>query len=185
VKSIILLFLGVTMVNVTSDNSKIDFGSGQNQISNWSVISDNVMGGITKSKLEYTENTMVLSGNISLANYGGFASVKTGFGQYDLSPYKGVKIRFKSTNQKFAFTLEDKKNWTLPNFKGNFYSSKTDTWEETILYFKDFKEYRIGEPTGNKLQDASLQNMVRLGIITTEKKEGPFSIEVDYIEFIK
>ena len=184
-KSIILLFLGVAMVNATADNTKFDFGSGKNQINNWAVISDNVMGGVTTSKLEYTENTMVLSGNISLANFGGFASVKTAFGQYDLSSYKGVKIRFKSTNQKFAFTLEDKKNWTQPNFKGNFSSSKPDTWEETILYFKDFKEYRIGEPTGNKLVDASLKNMVRLGIITTEKKEGPFSIEIDYVEFIK
>lgn len=87
------------MVNVTADNASFDFGSGKNQINNWAVISDNVMGGVTTSKLEYTENTMVLSGNISLANFGGFASVKTAFGQYDLSPFKGVKIRFKSTNQ--------------------------------------------------------------------------------------
>ncbi|MFN6377781.1 MAG: CIA30 family protein [Flavobacteriales bacterium] len=67
-KSIILFILGVTMVNVTSDNLKFDFGSGQNQISNWSVISDNVMGGVTKSKLEYTENSLILSRDISLAN---------------------------------------------------------------------------------------------------------------------
>jgi hypothetical protein len=31
----------------------------------------------------------------------------------------------------------------------------------------------------------NLKNMVRLGIMTAEKKEGPFTLEVDYIEFIK
>jgi hypothetical protein len=48
----------------------------------------------------------------------------------------------------------------------------------------DFKQYQIGEPTGKKLSTSVLKNIVRLGIITTEKKEGPFSIEVESIEFI-
>ena len=63
--------------------------------------------------------------------------------------------------------------------------SKENLWEEKIIYFKDFKEYQIGEPTAKKLKDTSLKNIVRMGIITTEKKEGPFSIEIDYVEFIK
>jgi hypothetical protein len=184
-KTILFLFLGLSLVNTTTDDSNLDFGNGQNQISNWVLISDNIMGGVSKSKLEYTENTMVLSGNISLDNFGGFSSVKTTFGKHDLSQFKGVKIRFKSSKQKFAFTLEDNKNWTLPNYKGDFCSSKENLWEEKIIYFKDFKEYQIGEPTAKKLKDTSLKNIVRMGIITTEKKEGPFSIEIDYVEFIK
>jgi NADH dehydrogenase [ubiquinone] 1 alpha subcomplex assembly factor 1 len=183
--SIIFLFLSLSLTNLTTDNLNFDFGTGQNQIKNWVLLSDNIMGGVSKSKLDYTENTMVLSGNISLDNFGGFSSVKTTFGKYDLSQFKGVKIKFKSTNQKFAFTLEDSRNWTLPNFKGNFYSDKVNIWEEKTIYFNDFKEYQVGEPTGEKLNDNSLKNIVRMGIITTEKKEGPFSIEIDYVEFIK
>jgi NADH dehydrogenase [ubiquinone] 1 alpha subcomplex assembly factor 1 len=184
-KSIIFLFLGLSITNLTTDNSIFDFGKGQNQINNWVLISDNIMGGVSKSKLDYTENTLALSGNISLDNFGGFSSVKTTFGKYDLSQFRGVKIKFKSTNQKFAFTLEDQKNWTLPNFKGNFYSDKVNIWEEKTIYFSDFKEYQVGEPTGKKLKDNCLKNIVRMGIITTEKKEGPFSIEIDYVEFVK
>jgi hypothetical protein len=184
-KSAFLLFLGFSFINITQNDLEFNFGNSQNQINDWVVISDNVMGGVTKSKLEFTENTMVLSGNISLDNFGGFSSVKTKFSNFDLSEYKGVKIKFRSTNQNFAFTLEDSKNWTLPNFKGEFLSSKSNTWEEKTIYFKDFKEYQIGEPTGNKLKQTSLKKMVRLGIITTEKKEGLFSIEVDYIKFIR
>jgi hypothetical protein len=95
-----------------------------------------------------------------------------------------VKIRYKSTGQKFAFTLEDSKNWTMPNYKGAFSSSDGNAWEEATIFFKDFKQYQIGEPTGKKLTTSVLKNIVRLGIITTEKKEGPFSIEVESIEFI-
>jgi monofunctional biosynthetic peptidoglycan transglycosylase len=162
----------------------INFGNAEGRTRDWVMISDNVMGGVTQSKLQYTENSMVLNGTISLDNYGGFSSVKTNFNTFDLSGYDGVKIRYKSTGQKFAFTLEDSKNWTMPNYKGAFSSSDSNTWEEATIFFKDFKQYQIGEPTGKKLTTAVLKNIVRLGIITTEKKEGPFSIEVESIEFI-
>ena len=184
-KAILILFFGLSSNIISTSDMIFNFGSGQNQINNWVLISDNIMGGISKSNLEYTDNTMILKGDISLRNFGGFASVKTQFGKHDISQFKGIKIKFKSTNQKFAFTLEDSNNWTLPNYKGSFYSTSSNTWEEKTIFFKDFKEYQVGEATGKKLEDSKLKSIVRMGIITTEKKEGPFSIEIDYIEFVK
>ena len=184
-KPILILLLGLSINSTSTNDLIINFGSGPNQTNNWVLLSDNVMGGVSKSKLEYTDNTLILTGDISLRNFGGFASAKTPFGKYDLSQHKGVKIKFKSTNQKFAFTLEDSNKWTLPNYKGTFYSTSSNTWEETTILFKDFKEYQIGEATGQKLEDSKLNSIVRMGIITTEKMEGPFTIEIDYIEFVK
>ena len=178
------LLLFTSLLNPSGTHLVFDFGSSPNKTSDWIMISDRIMGGVTQSKLEYNDNAMRLSGSISLANYGGFASVKTKFNAYDLSGYKGVKIRFKATNQQFAFTLEASRYWTYPYFKGDFSRKKDNTWEEAVIYFSDFKEYQIGDPTGEKLPQSTLKNIVRLGIITTEKKEGPFSIEVDSIEFI-
>jgi monofunctional biosynthetic peptidoglycan transglycosylase len=166
-------------------DSKIDFGNSAGKTKDWYVISDNVMGGVTTSYLEYSENSMILSGVLSLKNFGGFSSVKTKFNSFDLSAYKGLKIRYRSSYPKFAFTLEDSKNWMYPYYKGHLPNSKPNTWTEATLYFKDFKEYQIGEPTGDMLEQVSLKKMVRLGIMTTDKKEGSFSIEVDYIEFVK
>lgn len=162
---------------------KIDFGDAPGQNQEWVLLSDNVMGGVTKSTLTYKSNSVVLTGDISFKNYGGFSSIKTRYRSVDLSSFKGIKIRFKSIDQKFAFTLEDSRNWTQPNYKCKFTSTKADTWEEVTLYFKDFKEYVIGEPTGNSMDVRVLRNIVRLGIMTDEKKEGPFSIEIDYVEF--
>lgn len=184
-KALLILFFGLIMNSIPPKDNILNFGNGQNQINTWVLISDNVMGGVSKSSLEYTENTLILKGDISLRNFGGFASVKTQFGKHDISQFKGVKIKFKSTNQKFAFTLEDSNNWTLPNYKGSFYSTSSNTWEEKTILFKDFKEYQVGEATGKNLEEAMLKSIVRMGIITTEKKEGPFSIEIDYIEFVK
>jgi hypothetical protein len=184
-KTAFLLLVACSAINPSIPDSTINLGRTADQVQDWVVLSDNVMGGVTKSNLEYTDTSMVLSGNISLDNYGGFSSVKTKFNRFDLSEYSGVHLRYKSTNQGFAFTLENSRNWTQPYFKGELSISKENTWTETTIYFKDFKEYQIGEPTGNNLNPSILKGIVRLGVITTEKREGPFSLEVDYIEFVK
>ena len=184
-KKLILLALVISALKSFGQSSIIDFGNSDEKSQEWILLSDNIMGGITKSKVEYTNNSVLLSGNISLANYGGFSSIKTKYKSVDLSEYKGFKIKFKSTNQKFAFTLEDNQNWTQPNYKCEFSPKKDNTWEEVVIYFKDFQEIVIGEPTGNMMKSKSLKNIVRMGIMTYEKKEGPFTLEVDFIEFIK
>lgn len=127
----------------------------------------------------------MLKGVISLENYGGFSSIKTSYKKTDLSEFKGVTIRFKSSNQKFAFTLEDSEYWFKPNYKKEFSASKDNTWEEVTLWFKYFKELVIGQPSGNGFEMSKLKNIVRLGEITSEKKEGPFTLEIDYIRFVK
>ena len=184
-KKLILLVLGISALQSFGQSSIIDFGNSAEKNQEWKLLSDNIMGGVTKSKIEYTNNSVLLSGNISLDNYGGFSSIKTKYKSVDLSKYNGIKIKFKSTNQKFAFTLEDNQDWTQPNYKREFSSKKDDTWEEVIIYFKDFQEIVIGETTGNMMKSKSLKNIVRMGIMTYEKKEGPFSLEVDYVAFIK
>lgn len=177
------LVFALVLGGATDKPMKIDFGNAPDKSQEWVLLSDNVMGGVTKSTLTYTSNSAVLTGDISFKNYGGFASIKTRYRSVDLSSYKGIKIRFKSIDQKFAFTLEDSRNWTQPNYKCRFASKKADTWEEVTLYFTDFKEYVIGESTGNSMDVRVLQDIVRLGVMTDEKKEGPFSIEIDYVEF--
>jgi NADH dehydrogenase [ubiquinone] 1 alpha subcomplex assembly factor 1 len=184
-KKLIYLLLAFSSLKSFGQSSLIDFGNLTEKNQEWVLLSDNVMGGVTKSKIEYTNNSVLLFGNISLDNYGGFSSIKTKYKSFDLSKYMGIKIKFKSTNQKFAFTLEDNQNWTQPNYKHEFSAKKDDTWEEVIIYFKDFQEIVIGEPTGNMMKSESLKNIVRMGIMTYEKKEGPFSIEVDFVDFIK
>ena len=90
----LVFLIAMATIPMSSSDSMINFGRAAGGVQEWIMISDNVMGGITASNLAYTDSSMVLSGTISLENYGGFASVKTKFGRFDLSEYKGVRIRF-------------------------------------------------------------------------------------------
>jgi hypothetical protein len=56
-KGILILFFGLSSNIISTSDMIFNFGSGQNQINNWVLISDNIMGGVSKSNLEYTDNT--------------------------------------------------------------------------------------------------------------------------------
>ncbi len=163
---------------------KFDFGTAANRTSNWVILSDNVMGGVSEAQIVYGNTSVILKGSVSLKNRGGFVSLKSDFGKLDLSSYKTVKITFRSTAQKYAFTLENSRRWYEPAYKHEFSAKEINKWETVSFDLNNFTEEVIGEPTGNKTNKYILENILRIGVSTNEKKEGPFQLEIESIEFM-
>ncbi len=165
-------------------NYKIEFGTAPGKIADWAKLSDNVMGGISEAVIEYKNTSVILKGNVSLKNRGGFVSIKSSFGKLDLSSYKKVKITFRSTKQIYAFTLENSRRWFEPAYKHTFSAKEINKWETVSLDLDNFSEEIIGRPTGIKTNTSILESILRIGISTNEKREGPFQLEIESIEFI-
>lgn len=180
----IILILLLSLLG-SDDKLRFDFGNEKDNVKTWFTITDNVMGGVSSSKISQKADAVQFTGNISFDNNGGFASFRSGFGKYDLSAYDAVRIRFKSENQKFALTLDNSRNWWEPNYKYEFQSEEVSDWKIVNFNLSDFHEEVIGRKTGNKINNSILKNICQIGIITNDKKEGPFSLEIDYIEFYK
>jgi hypothetical protein len=142
------------------------------------------MGGVSEATMDYGNTAVVIKGFVSLQNRGGFVSIKSGWGKLNLSSFKVVKITFRSTRQQYAFTLENSRKWYEPAYKHSFGAVKINTWETVYLKLDDFTEESIGTPTGNKVSGTILENVIRIGISTNEKREGPFQLEIDSIEFL-
>lgn len=179
---IFFLFV-LTLLSQSGNPYKIEFGSAAGRTSGWVILSDNVMGGMSEASMEHSSNAVLIKGYVSLQNRGGFVSIKSGWGKLDLSSYKVVKIIFRSTLQQYAFTLENSRRWYEPAYKHTFSASRANTWETVYLKLEDFTEERIGNPTGNKVDGDILGNIIRIGIATNEKREGPFQLEIESIEF--
>jgi ubiquinone/menaquinone biosynthesis C-methylase UbiE len=168
----------------TLDKSyKIEFGNAANRTADWRILSDNVMGGLSEAEIEYGPASLILKGILSLKNRGGFVSVKSGFGNVDLSKYSSISIKFRATGQQYAFTLENSRRWYEPAYKQDFSAAANNNWQVVTLDLSKFREEVIGDPTGNKVSDTILKGILRLGISTAEKKEGPFSIEIESVSF--
>ncbi|MBX2873940.1 MAG: CIA30 family protein [Saprospiraceae bacterium] len=162
---------------------KIDFGK-RTSAPGWQVINDGVMGGLSQGEVNFTNQSARFFGRVSLANNGGFASFRSPYGNIDLSEFSSIKFRVKSTGIRCAFTLETDRRFWMPNYKHQL-KLESEGWEIIEVSLADFKQYRLGRPTGRALQPETKGEIIRMGWITDEKKEGPFSLEIDYVEFVR
>jgi hypothetical protein len=168
-----------------SKQSPLSFDFGQQGCSacTWVVVVDDVMGGQSSAEITITENSLVLSGNISLENNGGFASIRTPYDGYDLSSYSAVEIRYRSRVQNFALVLANYRRYYEPKFKTPLPVTEGD-WRTTQLSFDQFKKMRFDEELGGGPNTEELSQVLRLGLISDDKRAGKFEFEIDYLRFI-
>lgn len=100
----------------------------------------------------------------------------------DLSQYKSVSLKIRTKGIACSFVMETNRRFYVPNFKQKLVTESED-WVVLELPLAEFKQYQLGRPTGNKLTLEAKSEIIRIGFITDEKREGPFELEVDYIRF--
>jgi len=90
----------------------------------WGAVDDVVMGGVSQSEIRFVEGTALFTGNVSTANSGGFASVRTKnfTPPLDLSGYEGVTLRVRGDGKRYKFFLRTESSWD-----GMAYSYSFDT----------------------------------------------------------
>ncbi|MEM6361858.1 MAG: CIA30 family protein [Bacteroidota bacterium] len=176
-----ILTILMLSVGLLSEGHKVSFKKSTD-ISDWKITNDGVMGGLSKGAIKTTDSGILFFGEVSLKNFGGFTSYKSAFKEYDLSQYKKVEIKYRSTGSDMAMQLETSKQFFSPYFKVNLPVSKD--WIVRSIDLTKFNQYQMGESTGSKIQGRDLKRVVRIGFITNEKKEGPFQFEVEFIRFV-
>lgn len=159
----------------------VDFGR-EGSGSDWKIINDGVMGGLSAGTVVLTDTTALFTGHISLANNGGFSSLRSPFAQMDLSNFSTVRIRYRSQGQPFSFILETSQIWFQPYYKYQFAGAEDD-WQTVTMNLSEFRETRIGRETGKFLLQNQLANIIRIGFINGGKYESNFELEIDYIVF--
>lgn len=161
--------------------NRIDFRT-DGKAQDWEVVTDQVMGGLSSSEVGYTPDSLLFRGQLSLENNGGFASVRSPLRNYDCSTYTGIRLRYRSVGKAFYVKISTSPSRHDPNYK--CLAPYTDgSWALAELNFSDFTQYTGTRETGHGLSSVVATHILRFGVIVLEKTEGPFEIELDYIEF--
>ena len=162
---------------------QFNFGTNHDTKS-WRVVNDGVMGGLSRSQIEDTPNSLIFKGETSLENNGGFASMRTLFEKGGLAGCKTMTIRYKSssTNRTFGLSLKTSQRYYIPYHKFTF-TPKTNDWEEVVINLVDFKHYRISQVIGNNMPLELLDEIFNIALIVSDGKQGDFNIEIDHITF--
>ena len=75
---------------------------------NWAVVNDGVMGGLSQSRAVISNHgTLMFTGVVSLANNGGFASIRHGAESFDLGRGEGILVRVSGDGKKYEFKIPE------------------------------------------------------------------------------
>lgn len=184
---ILLVFITMSFSNLSNSTLEplvFDFGDAKDKTQNWGSVNDGVMGGKSVGRTSYEANSLIFTGSISFDNNGGFASVRCPYQDFDLAKYSAVKIRYRSSGQTFALSLNTSRRFYLPNYRVYLAPSKeAGEWVEQTIPIATFRQHRMGNPTGYGISKEALAQVIQITFISADKKEGPFSLEVDYLHF--
>lgn len=95
----------------------------------WGAIDDVVMGGVSASNLVAQAEYAQFTGNVSTANSGGFASVRTrNFDPpFNFSNWQGIRLRVRGDGQRYKLILRTNDRWDSTAYCASF-DTVADTW---------------------------------------------------------
>jgi uncharacterized protein YbjT (DUF2867 family) len=114
-----------------------DFTKPSTELKNiWGAVDDVVMGGVSQSQIQLVEQTALFAGNVSTANSGGFASVRTKnfVPPFNLSGYEGVELRLKGDGKRYKFLLRTEAQWDGVAYSYSF-NTEANTWMNVRIPF--------------------------------------------------
>jgi len=147
-------------------------------INKWGIVNDGVMGGISQSNIYLNEiNNIIFAGNVSLENNGGFASIRRVFDGTQLKESSTFLLRVKGDGNIYKFRLTMKGSYA--NYSADFKTTK-DQWMNIEIPVENFKPYYFGRSI--RAPKLKVRKVNSMGILISNKQEGDFSLEIEYIK---
>ena len=140
-KILIVLLLSITFISGSNgENILKDNFTNKNE---WTYIADNVMGGVSEGRVKFnsfeSDVYVLLSGNVSTENNGGFIQIRRELKNIDLSKAKSIRLYARGNNEKYFIFLRT----TGTILPWQYYSHEftvNEEYNEFIMPIKDFKK---------------------------------------------
>ncbi|WP_162559966.1 CIA30 family protein [Methylotetracoccus oryzae] len=140
------------------------------------TVNDDVMGGISTSRVRHEGDALIFAGALSLANGGGFASFR---GPLALPPETTVlSVHLRGDGQRYRITLR-----TEPCENGLTYQAPFVTsghWEWLSFSASDFTARRRGRPVEHA-PGLAFPQAKALGILIADRQAGPFRLALSAV----
>ncbi len=169
------------LISIPMNSQSIDLVNPNDNIGieNWIIVNDDVMGGISKSKLYIDNyNNLVFNGYLSLENNGGFASCRLNLNGVNLDGIKSFSIKYRGDGNIYKLRLQQSNRRASYSID---FKSKKDQWQEVNLSIKDFIATWRGF-TYSDYPEIELDKINSLGIQISNKQEGNFKLEIKNIK---
>lgn len=156
----------------------IDFQDAA-EANRWRAINDDVMGGVSRGSLHVEDGLGVFSGETSLENNGGFASVRREPEAMDLSCVPGLVFHVRGDGRRYQLRLRTNELFDGAAYRALF-QPPTGEWQRLALPWDEFEAvFR-----GRRLEDAPPLDPAALrqvGLLIADRRPGPFRLEVAWV----
>jgi len=144
----------------------------------WNVITDTVMGGVSRGQVLPLDGGVLFRGQLSHENNGGFASMRCRF-PHDFADMTAFRLTVRGDGRRYQFRLRANESPVSVAWRAMFGTDGTVQWINLTL--SDFEPVVRGRPvTGNVV--LSPAEIHWLGIMIADNPPGPFALEVHAIE---
>ena len=137
-----VFFIIIILSMSFKSHSEIVFTDKFNTNTNWKIITDQVMGGISQGQFNYQkigdDNAIILTGSVSTKNNGGFIQIRRNLNNVNLNKVKIIKIIAKGNYEKYFIHLRT----TFTVLPWQYYQSSfvvKNNFKSFVLPLSDFK----------------------------------------------
>ena len=175
-----LALLLVTAVMAEDKPQPLFSFTGPDSAKEWQSVNDGVMGGVSEGKAKITDKkTMEFFGTLSLENNGGFASVRTRAKKLGLEKGDTIVARVRGDGREYSLNLYLNKPLIAFSYRATV-QTKKDEWIEVKVPLEKFEATSFGRPVKNA-GAVKPEEVNSLGFMLSDKKAGPFKMEVEWI----
>lgn len=150
---------------------------------NWKSYNDGVMGGRSRGGGVNTgQKTILFTGDISLENGGGFASIRSKPNPMNLDGASGLIVKARGDGRNYWVGLRTGGKFPGAAYRADLPTAKGE-WTTTFIPISDFKEQVWGMlvPDSSPINPAGITSV---GITLADKKAGPFEFELEFIKAV-
>ena len=147
----------------------------------WGPIDDRVMGGVSTSTFLYEDSAGALfAGEVSMDHGGGFASVRSGHLDLDLTGFEGLAISFMGDGNSYKLSIVTEPRYDSVVYRAVF-NTRAGVWAEARIPFEKFVPTFRGH-TVSAAPDLEPANIVAVGLLISQRQEGMFRLKVSTIK---
>lgn len=173
-----LYLIASLLISFTSNNQLIFEFSKKADLSNWRIVNDGVMGGLSEGNFKLTEDGKGLFyGFVSLENNGGFTSLRFQPEPISFENKSKVLITLKGDGKDYQFRIKEGKN-DYASYISTF--STSGKWQTVEISLNDlYPSWR-----GRKLQQPNYagNRIEEITFLIANKVEESFKLEIEKIE---
>ncbi|MEM9529168.1 MAG: CIA30 family protein, partial [Bacteroidota bacterium] len=164
------LLLFTILLSIPATMTLFDFTPDGN-IEDWRVVDDGVMGGLSQGRFSLSEEGHgYYRGYVSLANNGGFSSLRYRMPTIKVEGFTNMKIRLKGDGKRYQLRLKSDA-WDRHSYKGEFVT--TGEWEEVSIPLAELSPTFRGRSLN--MANYPVETLTEVALLIGNKEEEDFA----------